>query len=236
MLFEYKKYSFYTNNQPLLTALLLGLVITASLQLSIIVFSELQPPEKVTPELLVNWLTLPQKRASMQNKKPVPVKPAPVKSAQQIKKKVVKKEVRRKPVQRKKNTYSALAKKVAEIKPSRQENIITNNKSVKANAESNNLPTPVPIFKLTEAPRFLHKEPLEYPESMRTLGNAGIVKLSVLIDKYGVVRKVTIVESAGNEFDDQAKKAILASTFFAAKIKDEPVASILKLSVKFNLI
>jgi len=102
MLFEYKKYSFYTNNQPLLTALLLGLVITASLQLSIIVFSELQPPEKVTPELLVNWLTLPQKRASMQNKKPVPVKPAPVKSAQQIKKKVVKKEVRRKPVQRKK--------------------------------------------------------------------------------------------------------------------------------------
>jgi len=125
---------------------------------------------------------------------------------------------------------------VAEIKPSRQENIITNNKSVKANAESNNLPTPVPIFKLTEAPRFLHKEPLEYPESMRTLGNAGIVKLSVLIDKYGVVRKVTIVESAGNEFDDQAKKAILASTFFAAKIKDEPVASILKLSVKFNLI
>jgi len=221
----------------MLTALILGLVITAMLQISIKLLSEITPPEKVAPELLVNWLTLPQQRASIQNKKPVPLKPDPAKPVQQKKKKTIKKEVRRKPVQAKQSSYSALAKKTAEIQPVRQENIIKSSEKIKKNLENNNdLPTPVPIFKLTEAPRFLHKEPLEYPESMRTLGNTGIVKLSILIDKYGVVREVTIVESAGDEFDDQAKKAILASTFFAAKIKDEPVASILKLSVKFNLI
>ena len=39
------------------------------------------------------------------------------------------------------------------------------------------LPTPVPIFKLTQAPRFLHRETPIYPESMRTQGISGIVKL-----------------------------------------------------------
>lgn len=97
------------------------------------------------------------------------------------------------------------------------------------------LPTPVPIFKLTQAPRFLHREALNYPETMRTQSISGTVKLEALIDKEGRVREVNILTSAGTYFDQAAKQAILASTFYPAEVEGEPVAVLLRLPVKFNL-
>lgn len=98
------------------------------------------------------------------------------------------------------------------------------------------LPVPVPIFKLTHAPRFLHKEDPVYPEVMRATGTTGVVKLEALIDKDGRVRRVQILESAGNYFDAAARRAIFASSFYPAKIDNEPVAVLLRLPVKFNLL
>lgn len=98
------------------------------------------------------------------------------------------------------------------------------------------LPNPVPIFKLTQAPRFLHREIPAYPEAMRTQGISGIVKLEALIDKEGRVRKVKILKSAGKYFDEAAKHAILASTFFPAEVENKPVAVLLRLPVQFDLL
>lgn len=97
------------------------------------------------------------------------------------------------------------------------------------------LPTPVPFFKLTQAPRFLHREEPIYPETMRTQGISGTVKLEALIDKEGRVREVNILTSAGTHFDQAAKQAILASTFYPAEVEGEPVAVLLRLPVTFNL-
>ncbi len=98
------------------------------------------------------------------------------------------------------------------------------------------LPSPVPIFKLTQAPHFLHREVPVYPEMMRTQGISGVVKLEALIDKQGRVRKVDIVKSAGKHFDEAAKQAMLASTFYPAEVENEPVAVLLRLPVTFDLL
>ncbi len=100
----------------------------------------------------------------------------------------------------------------------------------------NPLPTPVPIFKLTQAPRFLHREVPLYPSAMRAQGITGTVKLEALIDKEGQVRKVRILKSAGDKFDEAARRAIFASSFYPAKIDDEAVAVLLRLPVKFSLL
>lgn len=97
-------------------------------------------------------------------------------------------------------------------------------------------PIPVPIFSLTQAPRFLHREMPAYPEIMRASGSSGIVKLEALIDKEGRVREASVVQSAGVYFDEAAKKAILASRFYPAKIGSEPVAVLLRVPVKFELL
>ncbi len=98
------------------------------------------------------------------------------------------------------------------------------------------LPNPVPIFKLTQAPRFLHREVPVYPETMRNQGISGVVKLEALIDKQGRVRKVSILKSAGKHFDDAARRAILASSFYPAEVENEPVAVLLRLPVRFDLL
>ena len=100
----------------------------------------------------------------------------------------------------------------------------------------NSLPTPVPIFQLTQAPSFLHREKPIYPEVMRVGGISGVVKLEALIDSEGRVREVNILKSAGEHFDEAAREAVLASTFYPAKIENEPVAVLLRLPVKFSLL
>ena len=222
------------DNVTILIAVLSGLVIASLLQLSITVFSKLKVPEKIEPEIKVSWLMPVQKKTNVK-----PDKPVSVKHRSSSNKNVVKKNKISKSIPPRKETYSPLAPKVAikkkdkQTKTNRINEIINTSKFIKSNQS---IPVPTPVFQLTDVPRFLHKEPLVYPESMRTLGNSGVVKLKILIDKYGVVRKVTILESAGEEFDQQAEIALLASTFIAAKVKEKPVAALLKLSIKFNLI
>lgn len=97
------------------------------------------------------------------------------------------------------------------------------------------LPTPVPIFKLSAMPRFLHQEAARYPESMRAGGNSGTVRLEALIDDAGRVREVTILESAGEAFDEAAREAILASSFVPAEVDGKKVAVRLRLPVRFQL-
>lgn len=101
--------------------------------------------------------------------------------------------------------------------------------------EEGTMPTPVPIFQITQVPRFLHRKTPVYPEEMRSQGISGMVKLEVLIDKDGQVRQVSILKSAGKYFDEAARQAILASTFYPAKVDSESVAVLLRLPVKFGL-
>jgi len=98
------------------------------------------------------------------------------------------------------------------------------------------LPTPVPIFQLTQMPSFLHRTQPVFPESMRADGVGAVVKLEALIDKEGKVRRVDVIKSAGVYFDQAAKSAILSSRFYPARVNNEAVAVVLRIPVKFELL
>ena len=97
------------------------------------------------------------------------------------------------------------------------------------------MPVPVPLFKLTETPRFLHQQQPVYPEAMRALGKTGEVVLSVLIDKTGKVRDIKVLSADDDAFTQAAIAAVLASSFIPAKIDGNPVAVKLKLPITFKL-
>ncbi len=129
-----------------------------------------------------------------------------------------------------------------EPKVEKKENLVSEHKEIIdshaqiAQKTKDLLPDPVPFFKITQSPQFLHREIPEYPENMRATGRKGIVILSVLIDKLGKVRKVTVLESGGEHFDKAAIKGMNASSFIPAKIDGKSVAVLLRMPVEFRLL
>jgi len=97
------------------------------------------------------------------------------------------------------------------------------------------LPTPIHITKLSNVPRFIHKQKPIYPLSMKQQGKEGTVKLEILIDANGKVRKVSVRKSAGKLFDEAAIMAIKNSSFTAADVNGKKVASLLRMPVRFRL-
>ena len=97
------------------------------------------------------------------------------------------------------------------------------------------LPQPVPLFKLTSLPRFVHKVEPNYPESMRSLGKEATVKLELLIDRKGRVRQVTVLQSGGEAFDKAASEALLSSSFIPGNIEGQPVAVRMRIPIRFKL-
>lgn len=102
-------------------------------------------------------------------------------------------------------------------------------------AREDSLPTPVPIFQLTQLPRMIHRQKPVYPPAMRQQGKEATVKLEILLDTKGKIRKITVKKSAGNAFDQAAVAAIKNSTFMPANIKGKPVSVLMKIPVKFRL-
>ncbi|MDH3326278.1 MAG: TonB family protein [Gammaproteobacteria bacterium] len=111
---------------------------------------------------------------------------------------------------------------------------VTEEKEIDENSEEP-LPVPAPIFKLTSLPRVLHQSPLLYPAAMREQGREAVVKLEILLDVKGKVRKVTITQSGGEVFDKAAIESMQVSTFLPGNINGKPVAVLLKKTIRFRL-
>ena len=221
------------------TALLAGVILPISLLLTIPLFfkSELKKVEENKPIVLeMMALKMPKKPTKLVKKvtpKPKKVmvkqkKTAPPKKS--LPKKVIKKTMlaKAKPVKKEmiKPPIKKQIQKVAELPKKVEPEVVV----------TPTMPIPVPIFKLTEAPQFLHRESLIYPEGMRATGTTGIVKLAVLIDNEGNVYRVKVIKSAGDDFDEAARKALLSSTFIPAKMGNKNVAVELRMPVKFRLL
>lgn len=101
--------------------------------------------------------------------------------------------------------------------------------------ETETLPTPVPVFQLSNLPRFMHKVNPVYPPALKAQGISGKVKLSVLIDATGKVRDIKIVSSSHPEFAQAAIEAIQNSSFTSADINGRPVATLYKIPFRFRL-
>jgi len=97
------------------------------------------------------------------------------------------------------------------------------------------LPVPAPIFKLTSMPRIIHQSPLIYPPMMREQGAEAQVTLGILLDLKGKVRKITVIKSGGEAFDNAAIESMRASSFLPGNINGKPVAVLLKKKIRFRL-
>ncbi len=94
---------------------------------------------------------------------------------------------------------------------------------------------PVPIYRLTALPRFVHKEEPIYPDQLRRLGKEATVKLELLIDADGSVRNIRVLKSAGTKFDQAAIDAIRASRFAPGNVNGRAVPVLMRVPVRFRL-
>lgn len=104
-----------------------------------------------------------------------------------------------------------------------------------AKTTEQDVPPPTPIFQLTSLPRFAHKVEPQYPPAMRALGREARLQVEALIDPRGRVRKVTILKSGGELFDQAAIKALMASTFVPGNVEGKRVTVLLRMPIIFRL-
>jgi len=219
-----------------LLSILTGTLLTTGLIICInlLTYSRTQPAIE-RPLLALNLMSWDTPEKTTKTPKVVTSKPI----KKQVQEKTVPKKKLQTPQKSELNTHVKTAVKPKPIiKPIQetitQKTVVPSEKT--ATVTKDVLPTPVPIFKLTLSPRFLHRQEPVFPETMRVEGISGVVKLEALIDKRGRVRQVNIIKSAGKYFDAAAKHAISASSFYPAKIGNQPVAVLLRLPVRFGLL
>ncbi len=97
------------------------------------------------------------------------------------------------------------------------------------------LPEPVPVYRLSGLPRFIHQEKPAYPPHLRQQGKEATVKLEIYIDATGKVRNIRVLKSAGTDFDQAAIAAIRASTFAPGNVAGKPVPVLMRLPIRFRL-
>ncbi len=76
----------------------------------------------------------------------------------------------------------------------------------------------------------------KYPSFSRRRGEEGLVKLAIHINDEGKITNINIVQSSGHSrLDQAAKTAVEQASFTPATLNNKVVASIKKLSVRFDL-
>lgn len=222
-------------------AICIGTAITLA---SFVILPSLNYKDPVNPEPLVELEFLPWQKVQPEATPPAPVK-KPVVSPKPKPKPVVKATPKPKIVQQ----QEVLEKVIPEPEPvpiEEQPIPETVTESVpespeppaqmqSANTASEALPAPVPLFQLTNLPRFMRKINPEYPKSLKLQGITGSVKLSVLIDATGKVRDIEVISSTHSEFAQAAIDAINNSSFQPADINGKPVPTRYKIPFKFSL-
>ncbi len=201
-------------------AILLGLLLNMALFLSL---THLNRKEVVqaTKILTVDFMAWqePKKIKDIPPKPQKKVEPKPKKKVKpKVKKKIVKKPVLtlKEPIE----TPKAVIEDVPEEVEETTEEV---------------LPTPVPIFEVSNLPRFVHRASPIYPPAMKQQGKEGTVMIEALVDATGKVRYVEVLQSAGEMFDQAAIQAIQSSTLIPANTNGKPVPVLLRVPIRFRL-
>jgi len=230
------------NSAAWITAIVIGSLINIGLFLFLPAIGRTPPPQE--PQIIEVEFMAWQQPIQQKTKTPEKIKQKP-KDQPKPKPQPKKKEIKPlpkpmpKPVPRPVLSEKALPEKIKTkpIKPPTTKPELPTPTPLKKTTDTAavELPTPVPIFKLTSLPRMIHRQRPTYPPDMRQQGKEATVKLEVLLDIKGVVRKVTIKKSGGDAFDQAAIEAIKSSTFMPANINGKPVAVLMKIPVNFRL-
>jgi len=86
-----------------------------------------------------------------------------------------------------------------------------------------------------DGPRFRHRALPKYPPEARDLNKDGVVTLRLTIDQSGLLRDVTVVRHSGQEFVEEALKAIRSSSFFPAMHQGKAILSRALLTIRFHI-
>jgi len=84
-------------------------------------------------------------------------------------------------------------------------------------------------------PSFLSRVDPNYPLVARRMGREGKVLLRLTLDERGKLLHVDVLENPGYGFADAAVEAVRKSRFQPARINERPVASRVRLSIRFAL-
>jgi len=84
-------------------------------------------------------------------------------------------------------------------------------------------------------PSFLSRVDPNYPLAARRMGREGKVLLRLTLDERGKLLHVDVLENPGYGFADAAVEAVRKSRFLPARISDRPVASRVRLPIRFAL-
>jgi len=84
-------------------------------------------------------------------------------------------------------------------------------------------------------PSFLSKVDPNYPLAARRMGREGRVLLRLTLDDRGKLLNVEVLENPGYGFADAAVSAVRKSRFAPASINNRPVASRVRLPIRFAL-
>lgn len=94
----------------------------------------------------------------------------------------------------------------------------------------------LPFFKVARLPEFIIKVKPQYPLKGRLKGMEPEVIVNAYIDDDGNTKKVVVLKSGGDEFDNSVIDALYKSKFRPAISKEgKPVPVILRLTYKFEL-
>lgn len=232
---DYRRYFF---------ASLVGLPLTVGILIMIPLLSAVScnmPP--IAPIMVVDLIEMPKKKAAVAKKPVMPQhKPFEKPESPSSKKKPPRVTPKKSPMVREKRVPKILDQPSLKESLKKRPEMVVEEKDLKEAAVVPEVsadppePVPVPIFKLSSMPRFLHREAPVFPEKMKKLGRSATVKLKALIDKHGNVRKVVVEKSAGPEFDKAAVTALKKSSFFPGMQQGKPVAVMLRLPVRFRLL
>ncbi|MEK6645102.1 MAG: energy transducer TonB [Candidatus Firestonebacteria bacterium] len=94
----------------------------------------------------------------------------------------------------------------------------------------------VPFFKVAQLPEFITKIKPEYPAKAKLKGIESTVLVEIYIDIEGNTRKIIILKSGGEDFDNATTEALYKSKFRPAISKDGKAVPVrIRIPFKFEL-
>lgn len=94
---------------------------------------------------------------------------------------------------------------------------------------------PVPVYELSQTPKFKTRVEPEYPPEAREKGVEGTVQLELLIDERGKVRKIRVLSKVGHGFEKAAVTAAIKSLFEPGRMNGRAVPVKIKVPYRFVL-
>ena len=91
------------------------------------------------------------------------------------------------------------------------------------------------ISELDSPPKPIEQVAPVYPPHLKERKQWGVVNLELIVDEVGDVTSVTVLDSTDNAFTRASMKAVVEWRFNPGMKDGEPVKTLVKLPLKFNL-